>query len=307
MHRQLSQREIWAIQFNERHARADLFESASELHNLIDTLIYLNQVLTEQGVPIAHWQKSAETLLMKFAFHGLSVHSLLSGITMRSQYYPKELNGLPIFDTPSAKAVLRSMLEAFLMFHHIYVNPVDDDEKELRYNAWIYSSLLDRQNFPVETQFAKEQSARDTVAIKNFREAIVKLPAFVRLTEKQQNALINKGSGKLFLHWATIMENTGFGPQHSISQLYTYLSMYAHSEGMIVIQMEDPNWIKNVRHQALLDLYYSKLLVTLMIRTLARWFPPVQERYRMLSEKLQFDIGFFLDVVDADSNHYTKG
>lgn len=96
--------------------------------------------------------------------------------------------------------MLRSQLETFLMYHYIYVNPPEDDMKELRYHSWIYTGLLQRQQFPSRTAFAQRQRKKDVQEIERIKNIIINLPAYIQLSSKQQVALIREGSAKLFSH-----------------------------------------------------------------------------------------------------------
>ena len=85
------------------------------------------------------------------------------------------------------------------MYHYIYVNPDNDDLKELRYNAWIYSSLLQRQEFPAETEYGKRQKEKDLNELAKMKSIISNLNSFKYLSPKQQQSLLNSESGKLFI------------------------------------------------------------------------------------------------------------
>ena len=180
------------------------------------------------------------------------------------------------------------------MYHHIYINPVDDDLKELRYNAWIYSSLLQRQEFPSKTEFAKKQKAKDKIELNKMKETISKLKSFQKLSVKQQQSLLDKGNGKLFSHWTTILKETGFSDGNPFYTIYAILSMYAHSEGLSIVQLSyQPDLYKIVMNQANIDLHNSKLLVCLMINSLMQLHEVVKRKYDTLPEQLKYDIEIY--------------
>ncbi len=291
---ELTSKDLRVIELMKQYERQDLEFNLKEFHNLIDTLLYLNETLRLEKTQIQSWQKYSETLLFKFSLHALTLHDILSGMTLKSTYFPKELNGAKVVDISSAKVVLRSQIETLLMYHHIYVNPSDDDEKQLKYHAWIYSALLQRSKFPAATEQGKAQKSKDQEEIVKIKLIIQSLTSFKKLSQKQQTALIDTGSGKLFNHWATILRETGFTEKHAISIMYTYLSMYAHSEGLSAIQLNSGmfKYEKN-KGDANLDLHTSKLLVCLMISAIVKLFKPVEEKFKTLDENLQTDIQFY--------------
>ncbi len=290
----LTPKDLRAIELINKFNRHDSVENLKDYHQLVDTLIFLHEVISEEKVQIKYWQKDSETLFYKFAFHGLTLHNILSGLELKSSFYKEEISGKKIIDISSAKTILRAQLEAFLMYHFIYVNPVDDNQKELRYNAWIYSSLMQRQEFPAETEFGKKQKEKDSIELQKMRITISNLKSFKQLTTKQQQSLLSTGSGKLFSHWSTILKETGFTEKNPFYTIYTLLSVYSHSEGLSIIQLGDYQSLNKGRiNQADLDLHYSKLLVCLMINSIVKLYDVVKARYESLPEQLKNDIEFY--------------
>lgn len=295
----LTQKELRAMKLASQYFRYDLSENLIEYRFLVETLIYLHEIIAEKKGQIKPWQKDSEILLYKFGYHGLTLHQILSGLEIKSTYSNK-LEG-NVIDISSAKAILRTQFEAFLMYHYIYVNPIDDDLKELRYNAWIYSSLIQRQSFTANTEFAKKQKENDLIEINKMKVVISHLSAFQDLSSKQQQSLLNKGSGKLFSHWATILKETGFSEQHFFFTNYTLLSIYSHSEGLSIIQLSDkPESDVDETKGACLDLYHSKLLVCLMINSITGLYPIVKKRFDSLPEQLKFDIEYYCRLAKKE-------
>lgn len=280
-----------AIELVYKYNNDDMATRLKDFHHFLDTLIYLNQELADTGYEIKAWKKFSETLLMKFFFHGLSLHQIYSGLTLTSGYFGKEVNGKRYIDIPSGRAVLRSMLETFLMYHYIYVNPEDDGVKELRYYSWIYTGLLNRHEFPSKTEFAKAQKLRDQREMERLKEIIITLPAYGSLTSKQKQALLKEGSAKTFMHWNKIMEETGFIKNNPFVTIYTMLSVYAHSEGLSAIQLNsavnDPTFQTG---QANLDIHNAQLLVCMMILSHIKIFPVLQPKFNSLKDETRYDI-----------------
>ncbi len=298
---ELTPKDFRAIELLEKYNKQDLVENLADYHFLVDTLLYLHEAITEEQVELKYWQNDSETLFYKFAFNGLTLHQIYSGLNMSSVYYKDEANGKSMIDISSARAILRTQLEAFLMYHYIYVNPVDDDLKELRYNAWIYSSLLQRQKFPSKTHFAKQQKAKDEIKLNQMKETINKLQSFQNLTANQRQSLLDKGSGRLFRHWATILKETGFSESNPFNTIYAILSIYAHSEGLSIIQLRyQPDFYKNVISQANIDLRNSKLLVCLMITSIIKLHDVVKKKYDPLPDQLKSDIDIYSMMAIRD-------
>lgn len=288
---ELTQKDRRAIELLNKYTHDDMVTRLKDLHHFLDTMIYLNQEMADTGHAIKDWEKFSETLLMKFFFHGLTLHQIYSGLTLSSVYFGKEINGKSYIDIPSGRAVLRSMFETFLMYHYIYVNPEDGNVKELRYYSWIYTGLLHRQEFPSKTDFAKTQRKRDQQEMERLKEIIKTLPAYGQLTPKQQVSLLKEGSAKTFTHWNKIMEETGFSKNNPFVTIYTMLSMYAHSEGLSAIQLNqsvsDPRFQTD---QAKIDIHNAQVVVCLVILSHIKIFPVLQAKFDSLADETRYDI-----------------
>lgn len=270
-----------------------------EYHQLIDTLLYLNEGLREAKTELKYWQQYSETLLQKICFHALTIHQILNGLILKSKYYPKELNGKIIVDRASAIVLLRSKLEAYLMYRHIYVNPKTDDERELRYNAWIYASLFQRQSFPSKTEYAQTQREKDKNELEAIKSRIQTFKSFKSLNKKQQIALLNAGSHKLFNHWATILKESGYEANHAFSTNYAYWSAYAHSEGISAIQLHgSPLLFDNHNRAIISDIQTSKLIISIMIVLLKDAFVAAEIKYNILPDHLKYDIEFYVSLSE---------
>lgn len=288
---ELTPKDLRAIELLNKYNNDDMPNRLKDFHHLLDTLIYLNQEMADTGHEIKDWQKFSETLLMKFYFHGLTLHQVYSGLILSSTYFGKEINGQRYIDIPSGRAVQRSMFETFLMYHYIYVNPENENVKELRCYSWIYTGLLHRQEFPSKTDFAKAQRLKDEREMERLRAIIIALPAYRELTAKQQQALLQEGSAKTFMHWSKIMEETGFGKNNPFVTIYTMLSVYAHSEGLSAIQLNsavaDATFHKE---QAKMDIHNAGLIVCMMILSHIKIFPVLQAKYNTLADETRYDI-----------------
>ena len=291
-----TKRDLRAMQLANNYSQ-NLKQHLIEYHKLIDTLLYLNESLKEANTQIKYWQKYSETLLFKICFHGLTIHKIYSGLELKSEYYHKELNGKIIADRSSAKVLLRSQLEAFLMYYNIYVNPKTDDEKELRYSAWIYASLYQRQKFPSNTKFALIQKEKDFQELESIKKRIQSLESYKILNEKQKNVLLSSGTHKFFNHWATILKESGYDEKHVFSVSYTHWSTYSHSEGVSAIQLQGESLMyKEDDTNAISDIQTSKLLICLLINQIKKTFKSAEIKYNSLPELLQYDIEFYINL-----------
>lgn len=293
----LSSKLVSLIEVYRKQNIKDLEVNLKEFHKLLDTLVYLHETLSELKIEMPHWKTYSDTLMTKFYLHSYSFHNALCGIEIKSTYLKGDGYNKRIIDIPSAKILLRAQFEAFFMYHHVYVNPTTEDEKELRFNAWLYSSMLERQSFPDDTSFAKEQKAIEKNEIEKIKRQMPLLPAFGKLTIKQQTGLLEKGSDKLFKTWDVIMKETGFDERHAFATYYSILSSYAHSEGLSILQIKQSKLGYNKgNEQGHIDLMISKQLICLMILSIKKLYRIIEIKYNMLPRELQDTIEIYAEI-----------
>lgn len=276
----------------------DLEVNLKEYHRLLCTLVYLHETISELKIEMPNWKTYSDTLMSKFYLHSFSFYNSLSGIEIKSEYFKDYKYEKKIIDVPSAIILLRAKFEAFFMYHHIYVNPKTDDEKELRFNAWIYTSLLHRQSHPSNTDFAKAQKSKDLKEIENMKVMFKNSPAFNSLTPKQQKGLLEKGSDKLFRTWDMIMNDTGFDERHGLSTYYSLLSNYAHSEGLSILQLKQSKLgYDKTNQEANTNLLLAKQLICLMIISIKNLYKIIEIKFNALPQELQDTIEIYSEIA----------
>lgn len=100
---------------------------------------------------------------------------------------------------------------------------------------------------------------------------------------------------KLFKSWDTLFLESKFSETGVFSKLYYMASVYAHSEGILALQLKETKHLMEHEHMKetlYLMLFYSYLMTSIMIKNIANKFPLVKERYDKLDEKRKFEIDF---------------
>lgn len=301
---ELSPKEVRMAVILSKMQSNNLAVNLKEYHRLLDALFFLHETLSRAKIGVPYWMEPSDTLMSKFYLHSHSFYNLLQGFEVRSEYFKSDLDGKRIIDFASAKVLLRSQMEAFLMYHHIYVNPKSESEKELRYNAWLYTSIIQRGgNVTAEGNFAKAQKVKDNLTISELKKRIQQLPAFKNLSNKQQNSLLEKGNGKLFKNWDTIIKESGFSEKHSLFQYYWLLSAYAHSEGVSILQIKQSNR-DSINDSAIADLFVSIQIVCCMILSIKKLFKAIEIQYNGLPQELQDTIEIYAEMSRREAMHF---
>ncbi|MEH0007576.1 MAG: hypothetical protein V6Z82_02505 [Flavobacteriales bacterium] len=203
--------------------------------------IDFDKAVTKPRFSEKRYNETFKDLSVKFAYHGSSIFTLLHGLNLNENGDTNRID-----DNCSAAILLRAQLECLLMLHHIYLNTENDDEKELRYYAWIYSAMLDQKNISLlfeEGEKIKEKNERE---ICKFKDSIKKLDSFNKLSCKEQKRLLS--NPRSFKSLKKKMEEAGFRLSFWSDKVYkTYLCDHAHSGLTSVATLKRHQNDKNVK------------------------------------------------------------
>src|SRR6185369_10229950 len=125
----------------------------------------------------------AEGLAIKCFGHACSLLYLLRGTNVPDL-------GAAFFDPGSINVIGRAMLESFLVFYYLFVDPQNIEEETFRYHCWIYKDLLEKQGFPALSPEGKEGLEAEKSVIRNIKNKIEANGFFAKLTPKQKQNLI---------------------------------------------------------------------------------------------------------------------
>lgn len=170
----------------------------------------------------------AEGLAIKCFSHACSLLYLLRGTNVPDV-------GAAFFDPGSINVLGRAMLESFLVFYYLFVDPETTEEGTFRYHSWLYKDLLERQKFPAKSTVGKEILKKEKTVISALRSKIEGSSSYAKLTPKQRQSLI-EGREWRFKGWKRIAVSAGLSEVHS-EAFYTYLCSYAHAGSLSVLQI----------------------------------------------------------------------
>jgi hypothetical protein len=174
----------------------------------------------------------AQSLALKLFEHAVAVYSLSQGVELQSVL--EDTDTLVV--QSSVNVLARAILEAFLAFHCIFIDPKNEDEFEFRYCAWQLRGLAMREEFGTVT------SPQDGVRLAENKEFNNALRARIERTEEyrrkksKQQARILEGKW-LFPKWVEIAASAEID-KHLARICYALLSDYNHSGALSALQME---------------------------------------------------------------------
>lgn len=295
----LTEEDYWAIEL------ANLYDSKNlenlKIHNkdLLDLLIYLHEILAEDKVKVHESVIFSEELIIKFYFHGLTINKISEGFYFQSKYFANGAIAKEKFvDVSSILTIGRAQLETLLMYQHLYINSENENELLLRYYAWIYTALIQRSNTPTNTPETKQKRDDDIKTMEILRLQMENLFSLTNLSKNQQKSLLEKGNGKLFKTWEAIFKDSGFS-NGIFTKLYYILSVYAHTEGLSVIQMKSSKYYNKKEENSdliFMQLFCSTLMTSVMIDNICKKHVSCKNRFERMDKKLKYTVQFLIKV-----------
>lgn len=200
-----------------------IFQEEQDYIKLLETLIKVAEANKGTALGEDNRLLEAEGLCKKFIGHAASALYLFGGTTLSSVKVTDR--GISFFDSGSINVLGRAALEAFLVFHYVFVEPQSDDEKNFGYYSWLLKSYLDRQKFPSQSDEGKQQLIDEKKIIDTLRVQINNNIVFKQLDKDKKKKLKREWR----LHsWKDIGVSAGLS-EILANQFYGHLCAYAHS------------------------------------------------------------------------------
>lgn len=208
----------------------------------------------------------AEGLALKFVGHASAAYYLYQGIAL------PEI-GANFVDPSSVNVLGRAALETFLVFHHVFITPASEEERDFRYRSWLLAGFLERQTFPVQPPQGREMLSKEAQLIPPLQAKLRENVCFRALKSGQQKNLLEKGKWRP--PWTEMGLAAGLSRTHA-EAFYSYLCEYAHAGNLGVIQIRNAHTIQSQRK--LCDATIGLLIISIanMVKTYCEVFPKSQ-------------------------------
>ena len=206
----------------------------------------------------------AEGLAIKCFSHACSLLYLLRGTNVPDL-------GAAFFDPGSINVLVRAMLESFLVFYYVFVDPENKDEESFRYHCWLYKDLMERQKFPVRSPEGKKRLKAEETVVSDIKGKIQASTSYANLTLKQKQSLI-EGYEWRFKGWKKIALSTGLSEVHS-DAFYTYLCSYAHAGSLSVLQMRQCETASHQQELVGATMGLAMICIAYMTKDYCTYFP----------------------------------
>jgi len=221
------------------------FESSIEdnqviIKRLIATLTELVEVVADSKIKVPNQEYHSQTLVGKIIFTSHSILSLSKGF----EYELLKRKGKNIIvDYTSIFILTRALIENYVTLCYLYKNDLSKEEKLYRYILWEVSGLISRQKWAALEVKTINKKVEESSIVNNKITKIESLPEYSSLDKSKLNRLKKYGLPRIE-SWNELINQSDLN-EKLFSDLYSYLSSYAHSEYISILQISQSNLIAN--------------------------------------------------------------
>ncbi len=228
----------------------------NDLLALIDHFIIVGNSLKGKKFPTDKI-RFAEPLAKKAFNHIVSARDLFEGIKITLL----DNSHVQLVDFSSIAVLTRAALETYLTFNYVFIKPQSQEEKDFRFISWDLAGFIEREKFPV-TSSKHAQIVKDEAELKNkWLKELEKNNVYLSLTEPQKR-FIKSGKWRMDKSWLQLAIDAGIS-ETTFRHLYSYLSSYAHSGRLSILQIEQTKEFENEKS-------FSRIFQTINLMTIAR-------------------------------------
>ncbi|MBS4064442.1 MAG: hypothetical protein KGZ74_07765 [Chitinophagaceae bacterium] len=245
----------------------------------------------------------AKLVLQMILTKVLNLRSLIEGFAFTS-YEGVHLNR--IIDPTIVGISLRNLYETVSMFHIVYVNPKNDEEKNFLHLMWVISGLKYRQRFETNiiSNEAKEKYLFEKEQIESLSKSLEETDLFKSLSIKNKEKVRNRlekreylialdDQNVKFLSWQDCAKTMGI--KHSFfDNIYTFFSLYAHPSNVSVFQFGEmfSNDKKPFLQFSQTKIEYSIILLSIFLADFIKLFPSVRTTFEEIPQSEQLILSY---------------
>lgn len=235
----------------------------------------------------------AEGLAQKILAHIVSANHLYQGyqLIINNNIYQ------PQIDNASIAILTRAAMESYLTFQYVFVHSKSKDEFEFRFNCWHLGGFMDRANFVPQTE--------EHLTLYNFEKGqIVKLQEEIKATEifnnltSRNKALALQGRWRLSNSWKELGIYAGYSEKF-FTQQYSFLSSYAHSSRLSVIQVQQNREFSTQKDMARAS---TVVLMTILSKFLHDYINLIPELNNIIEDKEKYAMIWFWKTIGDNLN-----
>ncbi len=277
---------------NTTYSSDDKKQVLKDISELSDILGYLMNILAEKKLVTDEFKYPISILINKFILHAYSIVDLLNGRNIKSDYLGFQKN---IIDISSIYTLTRTVIENYLTFFYLYVQPSNNEEVFFRYQLLELAGLHSRQRNKAvidEHINLKEEERKKILELENI---IYNHPQFNKLNRKTRNNIQGRKAARIYT-WEKLLNEADLNVDLFEAGWFLY-SEFAHSEFVSHIQLYG-YFSEELSSIEASDTVSSLLLalISVFIFDLVNLFKEVEERYNSLDKNVKEVINFFNGV-----------
>lgn len=225
-----------ALQFEKK----DINGILSDYGNSLDVLMHLTQTLHDAKVQLPHWKAYMEIFLIEFSIQSSSLLKLSEGVMLKSKVFDGKPQP-PVEDINTMYLICRSLIERYILFYYLYIEPSSDAEGEFRYYVYFLAGLRERQKFKPSTPEYLRKQQDELIQIEDYKNNLRANSFFQSLASDKQGRYVNDNPNS-----AIHAKTDGFAKLINRSPLraewfessWSLYSNYAHSEMIGAMQFQ---------------------------------------------------------------------
>ena len=176
------------------------------------------------------WRNDAQVLAVKLFRHLASIQSLAGGATLRT---PDDQE-IPFVDHASVHVLARAALETYLVFFYVF-GTNDFSLSHFRHKTWHLGGLMDRQQYNVFSDEAREICALERGIIDRLKSEVEDSAHFLEFSPRQRQQLL-AGNWRVGSGWRDLGIQAGFHEAY-FRNIFNYLCGHSHSSYASTLQV----------------------------------------------------------------------
>lgn len=257
-----------------------LFKDLNDIQNI---LIYLTDTFFEEKMQVDRHYYFIEPILIKFILHSNNLGILLKGTDLNvNASYSKR-----IIDVSSIYILFRALIENYLTFFYLFVQPKDKSEVSFRCLIYEISGIARRQAYSAIGDSSIKIKEKERENLEYLANQLLNDPHLQKIDPKiRKDILSNKPAHKpaKIVRWEKLLQQSQLN-EDIFQKAWLLYSNHAHSEYISIIQVRE--YWKNSK-EALstrdLVLFLNLVLASVLIKDVASLFPQINKRFNSLPE-----------------------
>jgi len=220
----------------------------------------------------------AKLIVQKSFLHSLSIFELAKNSTLKVHNTGKDFS---ILDIQSINSLIRSQLEAYCCFNHVFTTPIGEAQSKFAHDSWMISGLNYRNTARAKMPEHKKKKIKERKELNELIVNVYKNRLVKTLTPDQHKKLkqfIKQKDWKCKirnrkcykLSWRDLLLNSGM-KKSLFQDYYNYLSFNSHPTFISVLQLGDMYQGETAQNNLAIQLSMSRTVLNFLILDMVKY------------------------------------